>query len=411
MSFEFFVALRYLRAKRKMAVISVITAISVLGIAAGVMSLIVALAINNGFRQDLQGRLLGATAHVNLQRRDGGGIRDWELLLSQFSGAPGIVASAPALYGTVLASHGNRSSQMILKGVDPEAESRVGNLLSTVREGSIEALSKPVAPNAAPPVVIGKMMADSLGASPGDSILLTSPQGHLTPFGLVPRYRYFQVVAVFDSGFYDFDTNWAFSSLQAVQQLLGLGDVVSVVEFKVDDIYQAPQIAKAIEQTAGTEYASSHWMELNRAIFSALQFEKLITVITIGLIVFVAALNILVSLVMMVMEKYRDIAVLVSMGARRKQIRNIFLLQGALIGVAGTVLGLAGGYLLSWLGDKYHLLRLDPNIYAISYVPFNARIADGFWVAAIALLISFLATLYPARNATSVAPAEALRYE
>ena len=411
MTFEFFVAWRYLRAKRKVAVISVITAVSVLGIAAGVMSLIVALAINNGFRQDLQGRLLGATAHVNLQRKDGSGIRDWRSLLPQLSGAPGVVASAPALYGTVLASHGNRSSQMILKGVDPEAESRVGNLLATVREGSIEALSEPVAPNAAPPVVIGKMMADSLGASPGDNILITSPQGHLTPFGIVPRYRYFRVVAVFDSGFYDFDSNWAFTSLEAVQQLLGLGDVVSVLEFKLADIYQAPAVAKAMEQRAGTAYASSHWMEQNRAIFSALRFERLITVITIGLIVFVAALNILISLVMMVMEKYRDIAVLVSMGARRQQIRNIFLLQGVLIGAAGTVLGLVGGYLLSWLGGKYHLLRLDPNIYSISYVPFDARITDGVWVVAVALLISFLATLYPAHNATSIAPAEALRYE
>ncbi|MBI3895508.1 MAG: ABC transporter permease [Acidobacteria bacterium] len=411
MKFEFFVALRYLRAKRKVAVISVITAISVLGIAAGVMSLIVALAINNGFRQDLQGRLLGATAHVNLQRRDGSGIRDWNSLLQQLSGAPGVVASAPALYGTVLASHGNRSSQMILKGVDPEAESRVGNLLATVREGSIEALSEPVAPNAAPPVVIGKMMADSLGANVGDNVLLTSPQGHLTPFGMVPRYRYFRVVAVFDSGFFDFDSNWAFTSLEAVQQLLGLGNVVSVLEFKLEDIYQAPAVATLMEQKAGPTYASSQWMEQNRAIFSALQFEKIITVITIGLIVFVAALNILISLVMMVMEKYRDIAVLVSMGAKRAQIRNIFLLQGVIIGAAGTVLGLVGGYLLSWLGGKYHLLRLDPNIYSISYVPFDARIVDGFWVAAVALLVSFLTTLYPARNATSIAPAEALRYE
>lgn len=411
MSFESFVALRYLRAKRKVAVISVITAISVLGIAAGVASLIVATAISNGFRGDLQERLLGAMAHVNLQRVDGGGIESWRDLWGQLQSAPDVVASAPALYGTVLSSHGSRSSQMVLKGVDPDAELKVGNLLGSVREGSIAALREPVAPDSQPPVVIGKVMANSLGASPGDSILLTSPQGHLTPFGLVPRYRYFRVVGVFDSGFYDFDSTWAFTSLPAAQQLLGLGDVVSVIEFRIGDIYRAPQALEAIEQRAGAEYAGSHWMEQNRALFSALRLERTVTVITIGLIVFVAALNILISLVMMVMEKYRDIAVLVSMGARRRQIRNIFLLQGVLIGVAGTALGLVAGYLLCWLGSRHQLLRLDPNVYSISYVPFDARIIDGVWVAAVALLISFLATLYPARSATAIAPAEALRYE
>ena len=301
LTFELFVAMRYLRARRKIAVISVITAISVLGIAAGVASLIVALAINNGFRQDLQGRLLGATAHVNLQKIDGAGIREWRPMLDQLSGAPGVVASAPALYGTVLASNGNRSSQMILKGVNPQAEAQVGTLLSTVREGSIEPLEHRVTAEQQPPVVISKMMADNLGASPGDSILVTSPQGHLTPFGMVPRYRYFRVVGVFDSGFYDFDSSWAFTSLEAAQQLLGLTDVVSVLEFKIDDIYRAPEVAEIVRRMAGTGYAASHWMEQNRALFSALQLEKIVTVITIGLIVFISALNILISLVIIVM--------------------------------------------------------------------------------------------------------------
>ena len=412
MNFELFVAMRYLRAKRKVAVISVITALSVLGIAAGVASLIVALAINNGFRQDLQGRLLGATAHVNLQRRDGEGIRDRGAVLQKLSKAPHVLAYAPALYGTVLASHGNRSSQMILKGVEPAAEMKVGNLLGSVREGSVAPLEAPRrAGGSEPPVVIGKVMADSLGASPGDSVLLISPQGHLTPFGMVPRYQYFRVAGVFDSGFYEFDSSWAFTSLPAAQQLLGLSDVVSVLEFKIDDIYRAGEVGQEIQRLAGSGFVSTNWMEQNRALFSALKMEKTVTVITIGLIVFVAALNILISLVMMVMEKIRDIAILVSLGAQRQQIRNIFMSQGLLIGAAGTVLGLAGGYVLCWLGSRHHLLRLDPNIYSISYVPFNARIVDAIWVAVVALLISFLATLYPARSAASVTPAEALRYE
>ncbi len=411
MGFEFFVAMRYLRAKRKVAVLSLITGLSVLGIAAGVMSLVIALAINNGFRQDLQGRLLGATAHVNLQRLDGGGIADWEQLRQQLAATENVVATAPAVYGTLLASHGNRSSQMILKGVVAEAEQQVGNLLATVREGSAEALDSPVAEGAPPPVVIGTVMAEQLGVVVGDSILLTSPQGHLTPFGVVPRYRYFLVAAIFDSGFYDFDSSWAFTSLTAAQQLLGLNDVASVIEFRLRDIYAAPAVGEALEAAAGPEYGTSHWMDQNRALFSALQMEKTVTVITISIIVFVAALNILISLVMMVMEKYRDIAVLISMGARRDQIRRIFQLQGVLIGIAGTALGLAGGFVFAWLGAEYHLLRLDPNVYSISYVPFAPRLVDGIWVAGVALLISFLATLYPARSATQIEPAEALRYE
>jgi lipoprotein-releasing system permease protein len=411
LSFELFVAMRYLRAKRKVAVISVITALSVLGIAAGVMSLIVALAINNGFRQDLQGRLLGATSHVNVQRKDGAGIRDWPSLLKKMSSADHVLASAPALYGTLLASHGNRSTQMILKGVDPSQETKVGTLLSSVKQGSYEPLQQPFAPGTQAPIVIGKQMADTLGASPGDTILLISPQGHLTPLGMVPRYQNFRVAGVFDSGFFDFDSSWAFTSLPAAQQVLGLTDVVSVLEFKVDDIYQAAEVGHTLEQLAGTGFASTNWMEQNRALFSALKMERAVTVVTIGLIVFVAALNILISLVMMVMEKIRDIAILVSLGARRQQIRKIFMFQGLLIGVAGTVLGVIGGYVMCWLGGRHHIIKLDPNIYSISYVPFIPQVTDGLWVAAVALAISFLATLYPARTATSVTPAEVLRYE
>jgi lipoprotein-releasing system permease protein len=453
--FEMFVALRYLRARRKIAVISVITALSVLGIAAGVMSLIVALAVNNGLRRDMQERLLGATAHVNVQRKDGEGIENWRELLGQLQSKPGVAAAAPALYGTLLASHAQRSSQMILKGVLIDDEMRVGNLLASVKEGSLDALrsaskAQPAIENRAesietpeiggsavadpdtsetrgsdlpppvvtgpPPVVIGKVMAETLGAHVGDSILLTSPQGHLTPFGMVPRYRNFIVVAVFDSGFYDFDSTWAFTSLPAAQSMLGLGDVVSVIEFKLDDLYQAPTMAATLAAEANQiddegDYGSTHWIEQNRALFSAMNLEKRVTVIIISLIVLIAALNILISLIMMVMEKYRDIAVLMSMGARPRQIRRIFQLQGVMIGVAGAVLGLIGGYLLAWLGGKYHVLKLDPGVYAISYVPFDAHWIDGVWVAAVAVAISFLATLYPARAATKIDPAEALRYE
>ena len=262
-----------------------------------------------------------------------------------------------------------------------------------------------------PPIILGKDMADDLGATVGSVVLVTSPQGELTPFGIVPKYSRFRVAGIFNSGFYDYDFSWAFARLSDAQQLFGLGDEISVLEFKVDDIYQAGQIAKGIEQAAGKGFMATNWMEQNKAIFRALRLERLVTFITIGLIVFVAALNILISLTMMVMEKTRDIAVLMSMGTRKAQVRRIFVSQGVLIGVIGTAIGLVLGYTLSWAGGHYHLLALAPEVYSIDYVPFAPRAMDGVLVAAIAIAISLVATIYPSWSAARILPAEALRYE
>jgi lipoprotein-releasing system permease protein len=242
-------------------------------------------------------------------------------------------------------------------------------------------------------------------------VLVTSPQGELTPFGLVPKYIRFKVVGVFRSGFYDYDKSWGFIRLKDAQSLFGLGDVVSVLEFKVDDIYQAGEVGDQLQEAAGRGFMSTNWMEQNKALFHALRLERVVTFITIGLIVFVAALNILISLIMMVMEKTRDIAVLMSMGTRTRQVRRIFIAQGMLIGVIGTVAGLIVGYGLSWLGGHYHFLALSAEVYSIDYVPFAPRLMDGVIVAAVALLISFVATIYPSWSASRIAPAEALRYE
>jgi lipoprotein-releasing system permease protein len=250
-----------------------------------------------------------------------------------------------------------------------------------------------------------------LGATVGSVVLVTSPQGELTPFGLVPKYQRFRVAGIFKSGFYDYDTGWSFIRLADAQRLFGLGDVISVIEFKVDDIYKAAVIAKQIEHDAGKGFMATNWMEQNRQLFHALRLERVVTFITIGLIVLVAALNILISLIMMVMEKTRDIAVLMSMGTRRAQIRNVFIFQGVLIGVLGTVIGLALGYALSWVGGHYHLVSLSPEVYSIDYVPFAARPMDGMLVAVVALGVSFIATIYPSWSASRVLPAEALRYE
>ncbi len=428
MSFELFVASRYLRAKRRQAVIGVITAISILGVAAGVASLIIALAINNGFRQDLQERLLGSTAHVQLMRIESDGIRAWRELLARLEKQPHVTAVSPAIYEQVLVSRGARAKGAVLKGVLPEYENRVSEILRTVKFGSAEALKEepgedarptqtPDIPDALarpqqmPPIILGQDMADDLGATVGSVVLVTSPQGELTPFGIVPKYVRFRVAGIFKSGFYDYDTTWAFTRLSDAQKLFGLGDVISVIEFKVDDLYRAGEIGREIEQAAGKGFMSTNWMEQNRALFRALRLERVVTFITIGLIVLVAALNILISLIMMVMEKTRDIAVLMSMGARHGQVRRIFIAQGVLIGLIGTALGLALGYALSWAGGHYRLVSLSPEVYSIDYVPFSPRVLDGVIVALVALAISFIATIYPSWSASRILPAEALRYE
>jgi lipoprotein-releasing system permease protein len=265
--------------------------------------------------------------------------------------------------------------------------------------------------SAMPPIVLGKDMADNLGAKIGDSVLVTSPQGELTPYGMAPKYTRFRVVGIFNSGFYDYDSSWAFARLSDAQRLFGLGDLVSVLEFKIDDLDRADAVTSQIEDAAGKGFMATNALRQNSALFKALKTERLVTFITIGLIVFVAALNILISLIMMVMEKTKDIAVLMSMGTRRAQVRNLFIAQGVLIGVVGTAIGLVVGYAISYAGGHYHVLSLSPEVYSIDYVPFAPRAIDGLWVALFAVLISFVATLYPSWSAARILPAEALRYE
>jgi lipoprotein-releasing system permease protein len=435
MRFELFIATRYLRAKRRQAFIGIITGISIVGVAAGVASLIVALAINNGFRQDLQDRLLGSTSHISLLRIEDDGIKDWSPLLDRLSQQPHVVAAAPAIFEQVLISRGPRARGAVLKGMIPSYERKVGDLLSTIKEGSADALdesppsaqSPPQAPStgnspdslaavharisAMPPIILGKDMADSLGATVGDTVLVTSPQGELTPFGMVPKYSRFRVAGIFNSGFYDYDSSWAFTRLSDAQRLFGLGDLISVIEFKIDDIYKAAAVSSKLEDAAGKGFMTTNWMEQNKALFHALNMERLVTYLTVGLIVFVAALNILISLIMMVMEKTKDIAVLMSMGTRKSQIRNIFIAQGVLIGFIGTAIGLLLGYAISYAGGHYHAISLSPEVYSIDYVPFAPRLRDGLWVALVAIGVSFVATLYPSWSAGRTLPAEALRYE
>ncbi len=408
MRFELFVAVRYLRAKRRQAVVGIITVISIAGVAAGVASLIIALAITNGMRRDLQDRLLGSTAHVQLMRVASDGIRDWRGLTARLQQLPHVKAVAPGLYEQVLISHGARSGGALIEGIVPAQERTVSDLLSTVTMGSAAALD--IGGKTPPPIVIGHDLADTIDARVGTTVMVTSPQGELTPLGLIPKFQPFRVAGIFHSGFYQYDSMMAFTSLADAQRLFGEPDVVSVLSFKVDDLDRADRIGRSIEHAAGPGFLTTNWMEQNRPLFRALRLEQVVTFIVIGLIVCVAALNILTALTMMVMEKTRDIAVMMSFGVQPRQVRMIFLLQGLLIGLTGTILGLIAGYGLSWLGGHYRF-PLSAEVYSIDYLPFAARWTDGLIVGAVSLAVSLLATLYPSGSAARVLPAEALRYE
>ena len=407
--FEFFVARRYLRAKRKQVVISVITAISVVGVAAGVMSLVIALAINNGFSSTLQRNLLGATAHVSiLEKERGTGIAEWEGIAAKLAKVPHVISAAPGLYDGAYLYGPVQGGGMIVKGVSVAPGAPVPDALLHLKAGSLDGLRTE---GDLPGIILGARLAENVGAVINKQVQILIPNAELTPFGPRPGYHRLRVVGIFESGFFDLDNNWGYASLPVAQKLFGLPDVVNSVELRLDDIYKADEVARAAEPIIGPALAATTWGEQNRQLLNALKTERIVTVITIGLIQVVAALNILITLVMMVMEKHRDIAILMSMGARARQIRAIFVCEGALIGGAGTALGLMVGYTLCYFANRYRWLPLDEQVYSLSFVPFDARWTDGVWIAALALAVSLGATLYPARNAVRIEPVEALRYE
>ncbi len=408
-AFELFVARRYLRAKRKQAVISVITAISVVGVAAGVMALVIAVSITTGFRNTLQRNLLRASSHVSvLEKEPGNGIEHWPDAIARLEKLPHVVHAEPTLYGYVLFSSPVRPQGGVLKGVVLDDTTRRSDILRHLKQGSLDGLKDG---GGMPGIILGARLSQDIGMPLNAVLTVISPQGELTPLGPRPSYYRFRVAGIFESGFFDLDSTWAYTSLRSAQRILGLGDVVNSIELEVNDIYQAPRVAEEVDRTMAPKLAATTWMEQNRPLLNALRMDRIVTVITVGLIQLVAALNILITLIMMVMEKYRDIAILVSMGARREQIRNIFMFQGVLIGVVGTAVGLAAGFTLSFLANRYQWIKLSEEIYSMSYVPFEPRWTDGVWIAAAAVFVSFIATIYPARNATRIAPAEALRYE
>jgi lipoprotein-releasing system permease protein len=430
MRFELFIAARYLRAKRRQAVVGVITLISVIGVAAGVASLIIALAITNGMSRDLQEKLLGSTAHVMLMRVADDGMRDWRPLLERLRALPHVTAAAPELFEEVLIARGAKSGGALIDGVVPADQNTVSDLLKSVKKGSARDLDpvggqqgqptlhdeavKDGPPDsvaqAAPPIVMGQDLAETIGAEVGDTVQVISPQGELTPLGLVPKYQRFVVAGIFKSGFYQYDSGYAFIRLADAQTLFSEPDLISAISFKIDDMNKAGAVGHEIEKAAGKGFQTTNWMEQNRELFRALALERITTFIILSLIVCVAALNILIALTMMVMEKTKDIAVLMSFGVSEAQVRRIFLMQGLLISVIGTAAGLVVGYALSWVGGHYRF-PLDASVYSIDHLPFAPRLVDAVIVSAVSLGVSLVATLYPSASAAKVLPAEALRYE
>jgi lipoprotein-releasing system permease protein len=408
MSFEWFVAKRYLRSPNRPAILRLITVFSILGVAAGVATLVIALAMNTGFRETLQDRLLGVTAHISLTRPGSEGIANYKQLAEKFRKTPEVKSITPAIYETMLLSFGGEARGVVVKGVDVQLEKKSDEALQKITAGRLDFSPDP---DGIEGLLVGKQLADEWKTGPGDYVTLTSPQGRLTPFGLMPRTRRFRVIGVFDSGFYDYDENWCFVSLDAAQALAGTGDVVNVLEFRLAKPELAAQIAKTVEQEAGQGFMTTTWMEENHALFRALRLEKLVTAIFIGLITFVAGLNILVVLSMTVTDKAKDIAVLMSVGTRREQVRRIFLLLGTAIGATGTIAGLMVGYAFTWIAGTYHLIPLDPQVYAVPYVPFHPSFYDGLWIALAAMAIAVMATVIPARQAARLLPVEILRFE
>jgi lipoprotein-releasing system permease protein len=406
MPFELHVALRYLLARRKQAFISVISLISILGVVVGVMALVIALALMTGLQTELRDRLLGATAHVFVAKA--GGFADYHADVAKLMKMPHVVGAAPTVIGQGLVTNGDRHKFLSIKGIDPALERRVTDIGGAMKAGRLSDLIGGD-PDALPGLVLGRDLAQELHATVGDTVRVLTSQVTVGPGFVLPRARSMRVVGIFSLGFYEFDSSYGFVSLPVAERLLNVAQP-TYIELRVDDIYRASEVAADVTGRMGDGYVADDWSTMNKSLFSALWLEKMAISITIGLIVMVAALNIVASLVLLVMEKSRDIAILKTMGATSRSVMTIFMLQGLIIGVVGTAIGGAGGWGLARVLDRYRLIHLPMDVYQVSYVPFTIQPFDFALVIAAAIVICFVATIYPARQAAKLEPAEALRY-
>ncbi len=408
--FELYIATRYLLARRRQAFISLISVVSTAGVAVGVMALVIALALMTGMQQELRDRIIGASAHVYVWKLTGGGFDDYREEVRKLSVVPGVIAAAPSILGKAVATAGGGEAFISIKGIDPDLEEEVTEVARSVRHGSLKALyeSQEVGLGG---VVIGEELALQLGAFVGDVVTVLTPQSStLSPMGMIPRPRQLTVVGIFSLGLYEYDNAYGFVTIDVAGRLFNK-DRVDMMELRVADLDDAPVVARAVPETVGPGYLAEDWSQMNRALFSALRLEKMAISITIGLIMMVAALNIVASLILLVMEKSRDIAILKTMGATSRSIRGIFILQGGIIGLVGTAVGAVCGFAISHFADHYQLIQVPIDVYDIAWVPFTIEFAEFFLVIGAALLICLLATLYPSRQASRLDPAEALRYQ
>ncbi|HSR12920.1 MAG TPA: lipoprotein-releasing ABC transporter permease subunit [Thermodesulfobacteriota bacterium] len=410
MRYELFISLRYLRAKRKQIFISVITFLSMAGVALGVTALVVVLSVMRGFEDDLKTKILGTNAHLVVQQH-GGPIRDYREVTDKIKGLDGVVAATPFIFTQSMITSENSAHGIVLRGIDPETAGTVINIETTLKKGSIQSLSEKAEASGPPGVLVGKELAMTLGIMLNDTVVVVSPTGALAPMGVGPPMRKFQVTGIFDTGMFEYDTSLAYISLRSAQKFLDMGDTVSGIEVKVKDIYKVRDVDRRIQKVLGFPFWTKDWMQMNRSLFAALKLERTVMFIILVLIVLVAAFGIVSTLIMVVMEKNKDIAILKSMGSTARSIMRIFILEGLIIGFFGTLLGLAGGYAICRILATYQFISLPRDVYYISHLPVKMSGGDFLLIAVAALGISFVATIYPSWQASRLDPAEALRYE
>lgn len=405
--YQLFIALRYLKSKKKYRAVSVTTAISISGVAVGVMALLVVLSVMSGFHQDLQKKILGANAHI-IVRDYKGAIQSYEKTAEKLNGEKDIISYAPFVLGQVMVSSGNRTHGVFMRGIDPAKESRTTDILSHVKDGDFSKLSEE---GEIPGIILGKELASSLGVFVDDKINIVSPLGEIGPMGMLPKIRQFRVVAIFEIGMFEYDSSLALTNIKAAQEFFGMDNTISGVEVRLHDIYKAPEIKKHLQKKLGFPYYVMDWMQMNKNLFSALKLEKFAMFVILVLIILVASFNIISNLIMNVMEKSREIAILKAIGATNRSVMAIFILQGLFIGIIGTTVGVLGGFGLGYILNTYQIIKLPADVYYLSHLPVKMNLFDFVTVSLSAVTITLLATIYPAWQAAKLDPVEPLRYE